>query len=217
MQGDAEYTDSTNEREMDYFELLHETVFQTIYWFVKYLPAPAGCFLRFLVLKIFMKKIESWKIMEGATFFFPRNISIGKHCFIHDYVTMGGRGEIIIGDYVSLAHNVSVYSEDHAFRKGKYFHLQGMVRHTTIIEDDVGCGGASRVLPGARIGRGTLIGPNSVVTGKVPPGAFMSGIPARVVGWRGEGPGIDWIKSTKSSTGDGSGGETRSENRTEIS
>ena len=217
MQGDAEYTDSTDEREFDYFELLYETVFQTIYWFVKYLPAPIGCFLRFLVLKIFMKKIESWKIMEGATFYFPRNISIGKNCFIHDYVAMGGRGEIIIGDHVSLAHSAHVYSEDHEFRKGKYFHLQGMIPNTTILEDDVGCGGGSRILPGAHIGRGTLVGPNSVVTGKVPPSAFMAGIPARVVGWRGEDPGIDRIKPGKSGDKDRSKQEDRSGDKTETS
>ena len=79
---DAEYADMTSERKIDLRELLFESIFHTIYWLVKYIPSPIGCFLRYLVLKIFMKKIESWKIMEGATFFFPRNISIGKNCFI---------------------------------------------------------------------------------------------------------------------------------------
>ena len=205
MQGDAEYTDWTNEREIDYFELLYETIFQTIYWFVKYLPPPIGCFLRFLVLKIFMKKIGSWKIMEGATFFFPRNISIGKHCFIHEHVIMGGRGRIVIGDYVHIAHGASIMSEDHAFRKGKCWSLQKMIQDNTVIEDDVAIGAGCRVIPGVHVGKGGLLGPNSVVTRDVPPGMLVVGIPARIAARRSDGPRLEWIKPKKAPPGDGSG------------
>lgn len=194
MPGDGDYTDMTNERTTDVFESIHEVVFQTIYWFVKYIPAPIGCFLRFAVLKIFMKEIHSWKILEGAAFYFPRHITIGRHCFIHDFVTMGGRGELVIGDYVSLAHGAAVYSEDHSFRRGKYWHLQKMIQYTTVIEDDVALGAGSKVIPGIRVGRGALVGPNSVVTADVPPNGGVVGIPARLVAQRGDGPRIEWIK-----------------------
>lgn len=197
MSQNGEYTDMTNERTVDIFETIHETIFQTIYWFVKYLPAPIGCFLRFLVLKVFMKKIQSWKIMEGAAFYFPRHISIGKNCFIHDFVTMGGRGELVIGDHVTFAHGAAAYSEDHSFRKGKYWHLQKMIQYTTVIEDDVALGAGSKVIPGIRVGRGALVGPNSVVTSDVPPNGGVVGIPAKLVAQRGDGPRIEWFKPRK--------------------
>lgn len=192
----ADYTDMTNEREMDYFNLLFESIFHSVYFFVKYLPPPIGCLLRFLVLKIFMKKIQSWRIMEGATFYFPRNISIGKQCFIHDHVIMGGRGKIVIGDWVHIAVGAGIASENHTFRKGKYWALQKMVQLDTIIEDDVAIMAGCGVHAGVHVGKGALLGANSLVTTDVPPNAFVSGVPAKIVGWRGE-TGIEMIKPDK--------------------
>jgi serine O-acetyltransferase len=49
-----------------------------------------------------------------------------------------------------------------------------------VIEDDVVIGCGARVLGPIRIGRGAFIGANSVVLSDVPPGAVVSGIPAKI-------------------------------------
>jgi serine O-acetyltransferase len=49
-----------------------------------------------------------------------------------------------------------------------------------VIEDDVVIGCGARVLGPIRIGRGAFIGANSVVLADVPPGAVVSGIPAKI-------------------------------------
>ena len=49
-----------------------------------------------------------------------------------------------------------------------------------IIEDDVVVGCGARVLGPIRIGKGAFIGANAVVLDDVPPGAVVTGIPARV-------------------------------------
>ena len=49
------------------------------------------------------------------------------------------------------------------------------------VEDDVSIGGGAAILPGVRIGAGSLIGAGSVVTRDVPPGAVVAGNPGRVV------------------------------------
>jgi serine O-acetyltransferase len=49
-----------------------------------------------------------------------------------------------------------------------------------VIEDDVVIGCGARVLGPVRIGRGAFIGANSVVLTDVPPGAVVSGIPAKI-------------------------------------
>jgi serine O-acetyltransferase len=49
-----------------------------------------------------------------------------------------------------------------------------------VIEDDVVIGCGARVLGPIRIGRGAFIGANSVVLNDVPPGAVVSGIPAKI-------------------------------------
>jgi acetyltransferase-like isoleucine patch superfamily enzyme len=57
-------------------------------------------------------------------------------------------------------------------------------RGPIVIEDDVWLGYGVVVLSGARIGRGAVIGANSVVSGAIPPGAVAVGAPARVVRFR---------------------------------
>jgi serine O-acetyltransferase len=49
-----------------------------------------------------------------------------------------------------------------------------------VIEEDVVIGCGARVLGPIRIGRGAFIGANSVVLSDVPPGAVVSGIPAKI-------------------------------------
>ena len=49
------------------------------------------------------------------------------------------------------------------------------------VEDDVSIGGNATILPGVRIGRGSLIGAGSVVTRDVAPDVVVAGSPARVV------------------------------------
>ena len=56
-----------------------------------------------------------------------------------------------------------------------------------VIEDDVVIGCGARVLGPIRVGKGAFIGANSVVLSDVPPGAVVSGIPAKIHR-RGESP-----------------------------
>jgi len=49
-----------------------------------------------------------------------------------------------------------------------------------VIEDDVVVGCGARILGPIRIGKGAFIGANAVVLSDVPPGAVVSGIPAKV-------------------------------------
>ena len=51
-----------------------------------------------------------------------------------------------------------------------------------IIEDDVWIGFNATILKGVRIGRGAIVGANTVITKDVPPYTIMVGNPARAVG-----------------------------------
>lgn len=55
-----------------------------------------------------------------------------------------------------------------------------LVARPVLIEDDVWIGIGAIVLKGARIGRGARIGAGAVVTADVPPGATVTGNPARI-------------------------------------
>ena len=57
----------------------------------------------------------------------------------------------------------------------------GGASYPVVIEDDVWIGANSIVLPGVRVGRGAVIGANSVVSANVPPMVVARGNPAEVV------------------------------------
>ncbi len=50
-----------------------------------------------------------------------------------------------------------------------------------VVEDDVWIGAGSIILPGRRIGRGSIVGAGAVVAHDVPPWSVVAGNPARVV------------------------------------
>ena len=55
-----------------------------------------------------------------------------------------------------------------------------------VIEDDVWIGSRATILAGVTVGRGAIVGAGAVVTRSVPPMAIVAGVPARVIGQRGE-------------------------------
>jgi len=101
-------------------------------------------------------------------------ISIGKKCYIslNAHIDVR-RGEIVIGDNVSISSGTYILS--HA----------GFVPVTegnkTIIEDYVRIFVNAVVIPGVKIGKNSIIGAGSVVMKDIPPYSLAMGNPARVV------------------------------------
>ena len=95
---------------------------------------------------------------------------IGRRLFIdHGFSVIGETAEI--GDNVTIYQCVTLGGTNPAGGvPGK--------RHPTI-EDDVIIGSGAQILGPITVGRGARIGANAVVTKDVPPGAVMTGIPAR--------------------------------------
>lgn len=94
---------------------------------------------------------------------------------------------ISIGANVQIAPACAFYPYDHGTAPGAPMRAQPFTsRGDIVVEDDVWLGYGVVVLVGARIGRGAVVGANSVVTGDIPAGAVAVGAPARVVRMRGE-------------------------------
>jgi hypothetical protein len=110
------------------------------------------------------------------------NVEVGQGAFINWNCTIVDTCRVSIGARTLFGPNVSLYSGFHL--------LDPVVRNGTagaeagkeiIIEEDVWIGGNVVVLPGVRIGRGSVIGAGSVVTKSVPPLWVAVGNPARLL------------------------------------
>jgi maltose O-acetyltransferase len=108
-----------------------------------------------------------------------RGLKIGKN-----FKRMGGCiidpshcWHIEIGNDVTLAPRVHILAHDTS--------TKNFLNHTrvaaVVIEDNVFIGAGAIILPGVTIGRNTIIGAGSIVSGKIAPDSVYAGNPARFI------------------------------------
>ena len=101
--------------------------------------------------------------MTGATIVAQTRVSVGERVFI------GANSTICDTDFHPLATDL------------RQANPAAGVSRPIDIEDDVFIGMGAMILKGVRIGRGSVVGAGSVVTGDVPPGAVVGGNPAQLI------------------------------------
>jgi acetyltransferase-like isoleucine patch superfamily enzyme len=111
-------------------------------------------------------------------------ITIGSWTSMEGYCSVGAAESIEIGSNVLIGANVAIRDGDHGFRElNRHRASQPLVTKPVRVGDFVWLGQNVVVLKGANIGRGAVVGANAVVTGDVPEGAIVAGVPARQIGW----------------------------------
>ena len=109
---------------------------------------------------------------------YGKHIKIGKGCWIQQGCTFFGRCGITIGDGVFIGPKVNLITINHDPNPDNRSTTYGK---PIVIEDKVWIGINATVLPGVRIGYGSIVGANSVVTHDVPPMTIVGGNPARFI------------------------------------
>lgn len=170
-----------------YWALPRRYLYLTLYGLVKYVPTPLGDVLRYLVLKLFIKKLCTIWIHEGVTIHNPESVEIGRSTQLNEFVFINGLGGVRIGNRVMIGHGTTFFSAEHGFEDSKLAPCdQSMELKPICVEDEVYFGGNVRVLGGVTIGKGAVVGTGSVVTKDVPAHGIVAGVPARLIRYRGE-------------------------------
>ncbi len=122
-------------------------------------------------------------------------IVIGDHSYIGGATRIGSVNSITIGNDVIIANDTHIYDNNNhpvspqkrmkMTQSGDFFGelwKWGMADNKEIIiEDNVWIGERCSILKGVKIGKGAIVGCNSVVTHDVPAYTIVAGNPAKVV------------------------------------
>jgi acetyltransferase-like isoleucine patch superfamily enzyme len=152
---------------------------------------------RYIPLLGTLKRVRMWILRRwyGLKTVHPTFHCLNGNAFSPDLVTgaysyVGRRcwicPRVIIGRYVMFASEVVVLGGDHRFDLvGVPMMFAGRPEiPETVIEDDVWVGYRAVIMAGVRVGRGSIVAAQSVVTKDVEPYSIVGGAPARVIGTR---------------------------------
>lgn len=179
---------SSNSPNNKYIKLISLALYYGIF---KYLPqySPNGGEFKnmrgFLCKHIFLKCGENVNIKKGASFGLGTNLEIDDNSDIGLNARIAGLdngGRLIIGKNVMMAPEVTILTLKHNYhRKDIPMKEQGFTDSEVVIEDDVWIGFGVIVLPGVRLGKGSIVGAGSVVTKDVDPYTIVGGVPATFI------------------------------------
>ena len=126
-------------------------------------------------------------IEKGADF--ALNIKIGNNSGIGKNSIVGAYTQI--GDNVMMGEACFIYARNHKTdRLDVPMCIQGFEEYRpVVISDDVWIGARVTILPGAKIGKGVIIGAGAVITGEIPDYAVVGGVPARIIKYRNQEKG----------------------------
>lgn len=123
---------------------------------------------------------EAVEILSPFMVDYGYNIYLGAGTFLNHNCYLMDCAEIRLGKKVFVGPNCGFYTAIHpldAVRRAEGLECAKPI----IIGDDVWIGGDVTILPGVKIGRGSVIGAKSLVTKDIPENVMAFGNPARVV------------------------------------
>lgn len=130
-----------------------------------------------------MKKGKNVRIHPTASLRCGENITLGENSHINQYccVWASRNAKIVLGDNLLMGPGVKIFSSNHGMKAGIPMNEQPWNEKDVIIGNDVWLGANSVVVPGVKIGDGSVIAAGAVVTKDIEPFAVAGGVPARLL------------------------------------
>ena len=117
---------------------------------------------------------------------FTPEIVLGDNCSIGEDSHITAINSVRLGNSVLLGKKILITDNAHGASSAELLDIAPNFRPLcskgpVVIEDNVWIGEKSSIMPGVRVGRGSIVAANSVVTKDVPPYSVVAGVPAKVI------------------------------------
>lgn len=144
----------------------------------------AKSFRRFLVRRIFDEAASDINVERNVFFGSGRGFKMGSRSGLGINARL--QGPLTIGNNVMMGPDVMIYTQNHRTDRVDIPMIdQGnSEKREVIIGDDVWIGARCIIMPGVKIGEGSILAAASVITKDVPPYAVVGGVPAKVIKMR---------------------------------
>lgn len=132
---------------------------------------------------------EGVQIFPNSTFMYPNNIYLHKYSRIMPQcIIMASGGKFIFKKFCGASLRLTVVTSNHCPSVGipntlnNTLHINEVIKGDVVVDEDSWLGINVTLLPGAHIGRGSVVGANSLVNKEFPPYAVIVGTPAKIIG-----------------------------------
>jgi acetyltransferase-like isoleucine patch superfamily enzyme len=130
-----------------------------------------------LAERVFRRCGQGIRIFHEVEFSFGYNISVGDRVTIHRNVLIDDRGEVILGNDVSVSDYANIYSHSHAVED-----IHAISLGKTVIGDRSRVTYHATVLSGVTVEPDSIVGSMGLASKSVPAGTIVGGVPARPIG-----------------------------------
>lgn len=140
----------------------------------------------------FQKKLfKGTRISSSAYITCASKLNIGDNVWVNHNVRIDASGGVKIGDGCQIGYNSMIlsHSSHMAIRLNgaEYIKMDiidrvGYIHKPVEIGEYTFVGGGAAIMPGIKIGKGCVIGVNSVVTKDIPDYTIVAGAPAKIIG-----------------------------------
>ncbi|HKA36165.1 MAG TPA: acyltransferase [Thermoanaerobaculia bacterium] len=130
-----------------------------------------------LARRVFRSCGRDVRIFHGVEFSFGYNLTVGDGVTIHRNVLIDDRGEVIVGNDVSISDYANIYSHSHAVED-----IHDVSLGKTVIGDRARITYHAVVLSGVTVGADAMVGSMGVASKPIPEGVIAAGIPAKPIG-----------------------------------
>lgn len=111
---------------------------------------------------------------DGKGIIIGDNSGLGVNCKIQRNVKIGN--DVMMGEDVIIITNTHKFDDCNTPMR-----TQGSEIIPVIVEDDVWIGNRVMILPGVKVGKGSIIGAGAVVTKNIPEYSIVGGVPAKLI------------------------------------
>ena len=132
-----------------------------------------------LAARVFKSCGRGVRIFHEVEFSFGYNLTVGDGVTIHRNVLIDDRGEVALGNDVSVSDYANIYSHSHAVED-----IHDVTLARTVIGDRARITYHATILSGVTVGPDSIVGSMGLASKEVAPGVIVGGVPAKPIGER---------------------------------